>query len=99
MICSSLEQLKAIKLELAEMLQDESHDVDELQRCVTRYRILIPAAYEQLKSELDEHSFAQMIQQEQSFLEIIQSAVERNKKETKSTLLKLSKGRKARNAY
>ncbi|MBT42782.1 MAG: hypothetical protein CMF12_09675 [Idiomarina sp.] len=99
MSTDSLEQLKSVKLELAEMLQMESPDVAELQRLVTRYRILIPASYEQLKSELDDEAFAEMVRHEQSFLEIIQGTVQRSQKDTKSTLLKLSKGRKAKNAY
>ena len=64
MSTDSLEQLKSVKLELAEMLQMESPDVAELQRLVTRYRILIPASYEQLKSELDDEAFAEMVRHE-----------------------------------
>jgi len=95
----SLEQLKRVKLELAEILQSESPDVDELQRLVTRYRILIPASYELLRSQLEDSAFAEMLKDEQSFLEIIQTTIKRSQKDTKSTLLKLSKGRKAKNAY
>ena len=95
----SLEQLKRVKLELAEILQSESPDVDELQRLVTRYRILIPASYELLRSQLEDSAFAEMLKDEQSFLEITQTTIKRSQKDTKSTLLKLSKGRKAKNAY
>ena len=94
----SLEQLKRVKLELAEILQSESPDVDELQRLVTRYRILIPASYELLRSQLEDSAFAEMLKDEQSFLEIIQTTIKRSQKDTKSTLLKLSKGLKAKNA-
>lgn len=99
MATDALTQLKEIKLELADMLHAEEQDVTQLQRLVTRYRILIPASYEQLRATLPTDEYAEMLQQEQHFLQIIQSVIEGNQKETKATLLKLSKGRKAKNAY
>lgn len=95
----SLKQLKTIKLQLVEILNEESQDVERIQRLVTRYRILIPASYEQLRSSLSVGEFAQLIQQEQEFLSIVNSTVTRKQNEAKSQLLKLRKGRKARNFY
>ena len=99
MTTDALTQLKGIKLELVEMLNAEVRDVARLQRLVTRYRILIPASYEQLRESLPTDEYAELVKQEQHFLQIIQSVIESNQKETKATLLKLNKGRKARNAY